>query len=328
MLTIRNSILWGDSASDWNELYLKDVSSVSVSHCNIQGGLESAYIYPESTPVAWLDGNFDADPLFVGDGDYHLSETSPCIDAGTAAGVLTDIDGDLRPQGAGFDVGADELFDTSSCWDNDGDGDYDAACGGHDCDDGNAGTYLGAVEVCDGLDNNCDGAVPSDETDADGDGYRLCDGDCDDGNALRFPSALEVCDLLDNDCNGVTDEDGSPGCTVYYEDKDDDGYGVVGNGPLCLCLPRGYHRAEVEGDCHDGNGTTFPGAYEICDGLDNDCDGVVHEDEPGCMDLIDQVDDVTWNEIYSGAGPNFAFERIVGRLANADGYSQPQMSTL
>ena len=55
--------------------------------------------------------------------------------------------------------------------------------------------------MCDGLDNNCDGIIPSDELDADADGFAACEGDCDDGNALVFPNAAELCDGLDNDCN-------------------------------------------------------------------------------------------------------------------------------
>lgn len=55
-------------------------------------------------------GNFDEDPEFMwlNPFDFHLSGTSPCIDAGTDAGIDTDLDGETRPFGAEFDIGADE----------------------------------------------------------------------------------------------------------------------------------------------------------------------------------------------------------------------------
>ena len=74
------------------------------------------------------EGNIDKLPSFIGGGDYHLEGDSPCIDAGTSEGAPdTDIDGELRPQGAGYDMGADECDGVPpppACkgdFDNDGD---------------------------------------------------------------------------------------------------------------------------------------------------------------------------------------------------------------
>src|SRR6266496_2843427 len=168
-----------------------------------------------------------------------------------------------------------------------------------DCNDGNASINPGATEICgDGIDNNCDGQIDEGCTvsytyyfDGDGDGYgktnspitsssptppagyAKLDGDCNDGNASVNPGATEICgDGIDNNCDGQIDE----GCTVsytYYFDGDGDGYGKT-NSPITSSSPTppsGY--AKLDGDCNDGNASVNPGATEICDGIDNNCDG-------------------------------------------------------
>ena len=114
--TMTNCILWGDLAPNGPELWVGmfiDAARMTLSYCDVQGGDVAAYVAPGST-LYWLDGNIDADPLFLADLDYHLRPGSPCIHAGTDAGVYTDIDGQSRPWGAGFDMGADE-FSTEHC---------------------------------------------------------------------------------------------------------------------------------------------------------------------------------------------------------------------
>ena len=75
-----------------------------------------------------------------------------------------------------------------------------------DCNDSEAAVHPGAIEICDGLDNNCDGQLMAGEVDADGDGFLACDGDCDDSDPNVHPGATEVCNGIDDDCDGEIDE--------------------------------------------------------------------------------------------------------------------------
>ena len=111
--TITNCILWGDGAAQGPEISLGSTSypsSLAVSYCDIEGGEAAVHMMESGCTLNWADGNIDAAPLFVGDGDYHLRVSSPCVDAGTAFEAPDyDIDGDSRPQGNTYDMGSDEL---------------------------------------------------------------------------------------------------------------------------------------------------------------------------------------------------------------------------
>lgn len=185
-------------------------------------------------------------------------------------------------------------FLTSSAF-SDSDGDTFSECAG-DCDDTRATVYANAPELCDALDNDCDGSIDENlplltyYRDADGDGrgnasetIEVCNltpppgyvanaDDCDDGDPLTYPGAPEIlCDGIDQACNGSADE---------TADVDADGYDVCD-----ISDP-----ADGDGlaaDCADTDYDRNPGVAEIaCDGIDNDCDGTV--DVPGltCGDLV------------------------------------------
>lgn len=108
-------------------------------------------------------------------------------------------------------------------------------------------------------------------TDADGDGH-TSDVDCDDHDATIHPEAQEVCNELDDDCDGNTDEDATDAAT-WYRDDDGDGYGSDALLTQACAQPSGH--VDVGGDCDDQDEQRSPDAVDVCDGVDNDCDGEV-----------------------------------------------------
>ncbi len=163
-----------------------------------------------------------------------------------------------------------------------------------DCDDANMAVNPGAPEICDGIDNNCDGRTDEPSTfyhDADGDGYgnmldsiRDCNApelyvangnDCDDANAAIHPGAAETCNGVDDDCDGLVDEGVQ---TTFFYDADGDGYGNGYDSIQSCSAPAQF--VTNNSDCNDTNAAIHPGAAETCNGIDDDCDGLIDEDVP------------------------------------------------
>ena len=163
---------------------------------------------------------------------------------------------------------------------------------GEDCNDSNSAISPSADEECDGVDNNCDGLLDGTDSinqstfylDSDGDGfgdvaqttqactvpfgYSTDNTDCNDNDQDVFPNATEYCNNKDEDCDGVLDND-SINVLLWYLDNDEDGYGTTS---MESCSqPSGY--VSVDGDCNDADSTISPGVEEVCDGVDNNCDG-------------------------------------------------------
>ena len=201
--------------------------------------------------------------------------------------------------------GASSLDSFSVVW-SEADGDGDGYCPGTlctnpadlpgDCNDGAAATNPSVVELCDGIDNNCDGSTDEGFIDSDGDSDADCidpdddgDGDpdasdCEPLNSAIFTAATESCDTIDSDCDGSlvdefddTDQDTDPDCT----DLDDDGDGDADSS-----------------DCAPLDATAYAGATEFCDSVDSDCNGSLVDNftntdgdsEPDCIDNDDDND--------------------------------------
>jgi hypothetical protein len=174
---------------------------------------------------------------------------------------------------------------------------YAAASG--DCDDTEPTANPNAIEVCDGLDNNCVGG--KDEagsigerlwyTDTDGDGYGTgagslaCAapantapfaGDCDDTTAAAAPNVSEQCDEIDNNCDGSVDEADAVDAPAWYGDVDGDGHAGMALRITACTAPSGWFA--TADDCDDTRADVKPGGVEICGtGVDEDCDGNAKE---------------------------------------------------
>ena len=104
-------------------------------------------------------------------------------------------------------------------------------------------------------------------------GYVARSGDCNDSDASINPAATEICDGKDNNCNGSTDE-GLP-TTTYYRDSDGDTYGSTTVSIQACSQPTGY--VTQSGDCNDASAAVNPGMAEVCNGIDDNCNGSIDE---------------------------------------------------
>ena len=318
---------------------LPAVNPAAAEACNgldddCDGAIDESGAVGEATWYADADGDGFGDPaasvLACGAPSGFVADATDCDDAAAAThpgadeycdGVDTDCDGTLDE---------DDALDALA-WHPDADGDgygdplvFAAACtqpsgwvaDATDCDDARAAVNPAATELCDGLDDDCDGAVDEDDAadaatwyaDGDGDGYgdpstatSACtcppgygadDADCDDGDATVNPGATESCNGLDDDCDGAVDEDDAADAATWYADADGDGYGDPAVTAVACAAPSGF--TDDASDCDDTDPDAWPGADEYCDGVDTDCDGVVDED--------DAVDAATWYADGDGDG--------------------------
>ena len=213
-----------------------------------------------------------------------------------------DKPGGADDSGVGGDGGAVTAVDV----------DADGFASDIDCDDTNPAINPAAAELCDGVDNDCDGSVDEGLTgayyvDEDEDGYgdptsivEACEqtrgladnpDDCDDSNLLVHPAADELCNGIDDDCDLEVDEADAKDAATWYRDQDEDGYGDAADVVVSCEAPEGY--IDRASDCDDLVATTHPEADELCNGVDDDCD--LHVD-------VDAVDAPTWYRDHDGDG--------------------------
>lgn len=294
-----------------------DTTDVDTSEEDVSDPSDATDPVIDSEPDVPVVEDIDPDDL-DNDGDGYTAavdcdDDDPNVHPG-ATESCNNVDDDCNGQ-------IDDNAGSKWCLDADGDGYGDPAksldscdgisflisvCG--DCDDDNPEIHPGALERCDEIDNNCDGVVDGsdavDQTawfnDFDGDGYgssesahAACasqvdsqlvvdnDDDCDDLNDQVHPGAVEYCDEQDNDCNEQIDE----GLLITsYLDADGDDYGDPAESTDECLIPDGF--VDDNSDCDDSEdgGNIHPDAAELCDGVDNDCDGKIDEATYGMCD--------------------------------------------
>jgi hypothetical protein len=169
-----------------------------------------------------------------------------------------------------------------------------------DCDDANPETYPGADEICDGQDNDCNGATDEEpvnprtfyfDEDLDGfgrndmthtdcnniEGYVPFGDDCDDTNPDVNPGKDELCSTvgIDDDCNGVTDDLEAIDALTFFPDVDADGHGDMFSTVQSCIQPEGT--LTTASDCDDTDATVHIDAEEVCDDVDNNCNAAIDE---------------------------------------------------
>jgi ELWxxDGT repeat protein len=192
-----------------------------------------------------------------------------------------------------------------------------------DCNDDDPSIKPGATEICDEVDNNCDGQVDEGlaavfwlDMDQDGygdslvateectapEGYVSNSTDCDDASFSINPGATEICDTVDNDCDSLIDEGLKQ---TFYQDSDGDTYGNTTVSSEECFPPNGYVVDNT--DCNDLSSSIHPDAIDTCNGIDDDCDGKIDESFSSLGEACD------------GDDSDFCFEGVLACRADGMG---------
>jgi hypothetical protein len=275
-------------------LYCYDHGDIDGSSCTFDDLTVNVADFDGDGHAAYSNGGDDCDDrdaaVFPGAPETCNSVDDDCddqIDEGVKSTYYADADHD------GYGSAA---FPTLAC-----SGTVGLAADATDCDDHLASVHPYAPElVADGVDEDCDGLEACwDDADLDGWGTTdtvpsvdlVCDApgeavqleDCDGADPSVHPFAAEVCDGIDQDCNGAIDDGVS---VTYYTDDDHDGFGDPASATP-VCGAPGPDQISDGSDCDDTDTGVFPGAVEVCDGVDQDCNGVLDDGltTPAWMDV-------------------------------------------
>jgi len=227
-----------------------------------------------------------------GDGSYQCGTDATLIASPASGYAFSMWSGDASGTNATVNITVDSDKNVTAhfsliCTDSDNDGYYaeGGGCGPADCNDAESGINQSASEVCNNIDDDCnglvdDGALETFYYDLDNDGYgdlfnsvQACPApmgyvdnslDCDDNNSDVHPTAAEACNGIDDNCDGNVDDNAT---STFYYDSDDDGYGNPAVTVEACTAPIGY--VATGNDCDDGNIEINPDTTWYRDG-DND----------------------------------------------------------
>ena len=159
------------------------------------------------------------------------------------------------------------------------------------------------------------------DVDADGDGVPAGE-DCDDADPTVRPGAEEQCNGVDDDCDGDTDEGVM---STFHVDADGDGFGDREQ-PVEACDPPTGTVSDAS-DCDDGDPAVHPEADEVCNEIDDDCDGDVDED--GDRTLYADADGDGWGDasVTSSGCPEPGWVEQPGDCDDTDDSANPGMPT-
>ena len=279
-----------------------------------------------------IDNDCDGAADFV-DPDTGLGEEDPDGDGWPSCNDCNPANSSVHPEAVevcnGFDDDCDGFSIAGGELDLDSDGWRPCE---NDCDDHDATVHPWQAEVCgDGIDNDCNGAI-DDDVDVDNDGFTTCGGDCRDDQPTVHPDGIEVCNGQDDDCNGLADDGLDIDGDGYSVCDCDDTHDAVHPGAAEFCGDLldndcdpftdeendvdpdgdGYFLCTEPADCWEGNALIHPTASEVCDGVDNNCDGVTDEfyDNDNDEWLVCQFDCDDVAELVHPAAPEICHNGI------------------
>ncbi len=252
-----------------NAIYF--VRSWGAGHIAV-GGLTSEFGYAN---------NQDSGVILRNEVSWGNTHQIDCGDYDTDGDGIYD-DCDVCPDDAGNDDDYDGVcFAVDLCegWDDAEDGDFDGVPNGCDRCPGYDDTIDADSDTIPDQCDNCPTSPNPLQINQDNDPWgEVCD--CDDTNYLMNRSEQEVCDGLDNNCDGEVDGANAVDVGRWYEDLDNDGEGNPSTEVIHCDPPDGFVDNNL--DCDDTNRGVRTSAPDVCDGIDNDCDGVI---DPNCETL-------------------------------------------